>query len=85
MTGVTILIGGRVNAIIEQAAARTADLRQKRQVKGFSVKARRHAQQELNHHRMLKQLSNKSPSRMPPQPFMILRYTTNKSESICEA
>ena len=25
MTGVTILIGGKVNAIIEQAAARTAD------------------------------------------------------------
>jgi hypothetical protein len=26
MTGVTILIGGKVNAIIEQAAARTGDL-----------------------------------------------------------
>lgn len=40
------------------------------------MKARGYARQELNHHRMLKQLSNKSPSRLPPQPFMILRYTT---------
>jgi hypothetical protein len=57
----------------------------KRQWRSFPMKARGYARQELNHHRMLKQLSNKSPSRMPPQPFMILRYTTNKSESISEA
>lgn len=49
LTGVTILIGGEVNALIEQAAARSGDPEAKRQVRSFPVKAPGYTWRERNH------------------------------------
>ena len=55
LTGVTILIGGEVNAIIEQAAARAGDPEAKAPGEKFQMKARGYARQECNHRKMLQQ------------------------------
>ena len=60
LTGVTILIGGEVNAIIEQAAARTGDPEAKAAGEKLPDESARVRSGRSSITRMLKQLSNKA-------------------------